>query len=846
MGKYGTTPPPENPVYLGTLDVRKARTQLCSVIAVLCCAFTFDLVSVVALYLSLHLWTLAPHHKSWRGFWKSLFAFSTDSGDLVCLCVARMVLFTSFAYYAGGLAWKEQKKSEVGGGGRKTAGGVQAEGSVNHNVRGGAPAGASTSDLYEPLLGSRSRERKAQKSPKAAKDKGFSEWFSGTSRKDVILMVSFLCSTIFQVYVGAKCVSFNFGDELVQGFLMGSGVFWINCESMLVGRVVKSCYVVQRAQQHEAQRQLEEERANDPEAAANRITGDFGKSILDPLSAAVVVREGTLRGDKGIRSEMDVSHQKYLIRALSLARQEAGLITLGIFCLLVTAGSSLILPNYQGSILDRVIQSDVPGFRADVVLLIAFSFVNGVFGGIRGLCFSMVAKRVLKTLQDRLFRGVITQDIAYFDATTSGELTSRLTNDVGSMSEPLNWMLSTLLRNLLNLAGGFVMCFYTSWKLSMLAFTTMAPIMHITAIYSRWSRELNRKRYALLAEANSAAAEALGNIRTVRAFSTEDVEVERFKSKTLAAMVKGVRDAYAYSGAVAINNWLDLGASITSMNGSIKLENVFFHYQMRPQHSVLAGVNLTVDEGKVCALVGRSGGGKSTIIHLLMRFYDPVSGRILLDGRDLKDLNLRSVHRHMGTVAQDTQMFACSIEENITYGLPTYSKEEMEEASRQANAHDFIMRFPEGYATRVGERGVRLSGGQRQRLAIARMLLRKPKILLLDEATSALDTESEALVQQALDRLIEAGGRTVILVAHRLSTVRNAHQIAVMEKGRVVELGTHDQLITKNEGVYARLVRRQVYSEANKIAEDFAAYSGGMSVHMDSSNGLSIQMASQP
>jgi ATP-binding cassette subfamily B protein len=158
--------------------------------------------------------------------------------------------------------------------------------------------------------------------------------------------------------------------------------------------------------------------------------------------------------------------------------------------------------------------------------------------------------------------GIIIQDIAYFDGTTSGELTSRLTNDVSSMAEPVNWMLSALLRNCISLIGGFVMCFFISWKLSMLAFTTMAPIMHITAVYSRWSRELNRKRYALLAEANSAAAEAIGNIRTVRAFSTEDTELDRFKSKTYAAMQKGVRDAFAYAGAVAVNDWLDLGASV--------------------------------------------------------------------------------------------------------------------------------------------------------------------------------------------------------------------------------------------------------------------------------------------
>ncbi|CAI5946610.1 unnamed protein product [Closterium sp. NIES-65] len=268
----------------------------------------------------------------------------------------------------------------------------------------------------------------------------------------------------------------------------------------------------------------------------------------------------------------------------------------------------------------------------------------------------------------------------------------------------------------------------------------------------------------------------------------------------------------------------DAGTKVSTLQGSIRMEDVHFHYQMRPDHPVLkgvlatflgvsfhvdpgqvlamvghSGVSLHVDPGQVLALVGRSGGGKSTVVHLLMRFYDPVQGRIVMDGRDLRELNLRSVHAHMGLVAQDTQMWACSIEENIAYGLPSYTRAEVEEAAKHANAHDFITKFPEGYATRVGERGVRLSGGQRQRIAIARMLLRRPRVLLLDEATSALDAESEALVQGALDRLIAEGGRTIVLVAHRLSTVRNADSICVLEGGRVAEHGTHEQLLEIRE-----------------------------------------------
>jgi ABC-type multidrug transport system fused ATPase/permease subunit len=475
--------------------------------------------------------------------------------------------------------------------------------------------------------------------------------------------------------------------------------------------------------------------------------------------------EGTLRGDKGVREEQDVDQTSYLMRAVSLARNESLLLACAFFCLMVSSVSSLILPNYQGRILDHVIQGAVALFKRDVILLIVFSLITGLFEAVRNLSFTVVSKRVLKTLQDKLFTGIVIQDIAYFDGTTSGELTSRLTNDVSSMAEPVNWMLSALLRNLLSLAGGFGMCFFISWKLSMLAFTTMAPIMHITAVYSRWSRELNRKRYALLAEANSSAAEALGNIRTVRAFSTEDVEIDRFKSKTLAAMQKGVRDAFAYAGAVAINDWLDLGASVlilwyggvlvmnnrlsvgrlitfqlywnqiqsaykgimsvlmsltraagaaqrvlslvdalpdidpnagtmvSHLEGEIKLEAVHFSYQMRPEHSVISGVNLEVGRGDVCALVGRSGGGKSTIVHLLMRFYDPTQGRILLDGWDLRDLNLKSVHKHMGLVAQETQMFAGSIEENIMYGLSSCNRDDMEEAARWVILFRFVVKF---------------------------------------------------------------------------------------------------------------------------------------------------------
>ena len=252
---------------------------------------------------------------------------------------------------------------------------------------------------------------------------------------------------------------------------------------------------------------------------------------------------------------------------------------------------------------------------------------------------------------------------------------------------------------------------------------------------------------------------------------------------------------------------------------AIQLEEVRFAYQMRPNHPVLDNLSLRVEPESVCALVGRSGGGKSTIVHLLLRLYDPQAGRILFDGVDLRELCLQWTHRQTGFVAQDTQLFAASVADNITYGCPhPVGLEEVRDACVRVHAHDFISAFPDGYDTRCGERGVRLSGGQKQRIAIARALLRKPRLLLLDEATSALDAESEAMVQAALDALIALGGRTVVLVAHRLSTVVNADQICVLADGCVVERGNHASLLRERpDGAYAKLVARQMASKANEL-----------------------------
>jgi subfamily B ATP-binding cassette protein MsbA len=233
---------------------------------------------------------------------------------------------------------------------------------------------------------------------------------------------------------------------------------------------------------------------------------------------------------------------------------------------------------------------------------------------------------------------------------------------------------------------------------------------------------------------------------------------------------------------------------------AIRFEDVGFAYQ--PGVPVLSGIELELRPGRVVALVGPSGAGKSTLADLVPRFHDPTSGRVTVDGVDLRDLRLAELRGVLGIVTQETILFHDTVRNNIAYGLPDARQEDVEAAARAANAHEFIATLPQGYQTVVGEKGTRLSGGQRQRIAIARALLRNPPLLILDEATSALDTESERLVQQAIDEVME--GRAVLVIAHRLSTVRRADQIAVMDAGRIVELGTHDELL-RRDGLYRRL-----------------------------------------
>ena len=243
------------------------------------------------------------------------------------------------------------------------------------------------------------------------------------------------------------------------------------------------------------------------------------------------------------------------------------------------------------------------------------------------------------------------------------------------------------------------------------------------------------------------------------------------------------------------------------IKGAIEFKELSFHYPNRSDIEVLSTINLTINEGQQIALVGASGAGKSTITQLMMRFYQNYTGQLIIDKTEIKSLPLSDLRKQIAIVPQDILLFGGSIKENISYGKPNASAQEIHKAAEQANAHQFITEFPEAYETLVGDRGIQLSGGQRQRIAIARAILKDPKILILDEATSALDSESENLVQEALDKLMK--GRTSIVIAHRLATVRNSDKIFVLEKGQIVESGNHDELSQLENGTYKKLSELQ-------------------------------------
>ncbi|XP_003229449.2 mitochondrial potassium channel ATP-binding subunit [Anolis carolinensis] len=497
------------------------------------------------------------------------------------------------------------------------------------------------------------------------------------------------------------------------------------------------------------------------------------------------------------------------------------------------------------------------------------------------LLLSWIGEKVANSMRKQLFASLIRKEIAFFDANQTGQLVNRLTADIQEFKSSFKLVISQGLRSLTQTVGCFVSLYMISPKLTGLLVVVMPFLVGAGAFIGSSLRKLSRQAQEQVAKGTAVADEALGNVRTVRAFAMEPKEIEQYSAEVDQSsrlnMKLGMGIAFFQGlsnvalncivlGTIFVGGSLMAGEEITPgdlmsflvssqtvqrsmasmsilfgqvlrgmsagarvfefmslapetplcereelacsmLSGHIEFQDVTFSYPTRKTFPVLKNFNLTIPANKTVAIVGQSGGGKSTVAALLERFYEPTEGGIFLDGRDICTLDPTWLRGEIiGFINQEPVLFSTSILENIRFGRPCASEAEIHAAARLANADEFIRSFPDGYNTVVGERGVTLSGGQKQRVAIARALIKNPKILILDEATSALDAESEHVVQEALDRAV--AGRTVLVIAHRLSTVKDADLIVVLSKGQVAEAGTHAELLRKG-GIYAELIRRQ-------------------------------------
>lgn len=502
------------------------------------------------------------------------------------------------------------------------------------------------------------------------------------------------------------------------------------------------------------------------------------------------------------------------------------------------------------------------------VILIAVLAVQAGLAFWRAIWSVEVGERSLADLRRDTYTRLIRLPMPFHHSRRVGELTSRLSADLTNIHDMLIEGLPHFLRQIILMVGGVVLLMLTSLRLTLAMLLTVPVLMVVAVLFGNVIRRISREAQDRLAESNVVVEETLQNIATVKAFTNEPYEQGRYRTaleKYMHTAMRGGTYAGAffafivlalfgsivfvlwYGATLYIDGHIDEGGltrfmlltffvggaagsfaelysqfqrmlgSPLSLRGDVELRDVHFRYPSRPDAEVLAGVTLHVRPGERVALVGPSGAGKSTLVSLLLRFYDPQAGQVRIDGRPATEYDLDELRSRMALVPQDVLLFGGTIAENIAYGRPGAPREEIEEAARRANAHDFIAALPQGYETAVGERGVQLSGGQRQRIAIARAILRDPAVLLLDEATSSLDAESERLVLEALDRLMQ--GRTSIVIAHRLSTVRRADRIYVLKDGRVIESGNHDELMDRPEGVYRTLSLLQLEAPDRTVEE---------------------------
>lgn len=567
------------------------------------------------------------------------------------------------------------------------------------------------------------------------------------------------------------------------------------------------------------------------------------------------------------------SKKTVLFRTLAYLKPYWGLIVISALCSMVVGGMDGAFAYLVEPVLSRIFAGKDTGIflLVPVGIMLLFLF--------RGICrftydstIKLAGQKAIQDIRNDLYSSTINKDMAFHNRQASGELMSRMTNDIGMMQDGMANIVCGLFRDLISFVSLLGVIFYRNWQLATICFVVLPVTIYPAQLIGKKIKSAARRSLDVMGGIGAILQETFSGIKVIKAFGLEQKVIERFRAENqaflgqykryikyeslampisemitslgiaavvwlggsqvmsgrmsaselfsfIAAMimlftpVKKLQSAYnvlqrSAGAAERVFQLMDAQRKVVDaddaieigrVSGKVELQNVSFSYGDEP---VLQNINLTVEPGQMVALVGPSGSGKSTLVALLMRFYDVSSGSVRVDGHDIRSVTMNSLNQQFALVDQETTLFNDSIANNIRAGKPDATDEEVEAAAKAAFAHDFILELPEGYATTIGDRGLRLSGGQRQRICIARAILKNAPILILDEATSALDTESEKMVQSALDNLMQ--DKTTIVIAHRLSTILHADTILVLDKGCIVEVGSHEDLV-EGSGLYSRL-----------------------------------------
>ncbi|KAM3412322.1 hypothetical protein ACQJBY_003800 [Aegilops geniculata] len=440
-------------------------------------------------------------------------------------------------------------------------------------------------------------------------------------------------------------------------------------------------------------------------------------------------------------------------------------------------------------------------------------------------CWTVTGERQAARFRSLYLKSVLRQDMAFFDTEMKGgQVVFGTSADTILIQDAIGEKVGKFLQLLTTFIGGFTVAFIKGWLLTLVMLSTIPPLIVAAAIVSKMLSKVSSEGLASYIDAGNIVEQTIGSIRTVVSFNGEKKAMDQYNNLIKKAYKGTIKEgaiqgfglgflSLVYFSSFGLIVWYGSKLTLDRGYSGADVMNILFavlvgaSYPSRPEQLIFDGFSMHVSSGTTMAIVGESGSGKTTVINLVERFYDPQAGEVLIDGMNIKSFKLEWMRGKIGLVNQEPVLFMTSIKENIAYGKEDATLEEIKKAAELANAARFIENLPNGYDTAVGQRGAQLSGGQKQRIAVARAILKNPKILLLDEATSALDLESERVVQEALSNIMV--GRTTIVVAHRLSTVRNAHCISVVSGGKIVEQGHHDKLVKDPDGAYSQLIRLQ-------------------------------------